>query len=451
MSKKKHPNETIEEQQRRSRKEVLVARKEAQQKRQIWIAAGIVGAIILAVILLALINELLISPNRTVASVGDDTIALNEFQDRVVFERTQRIVLLENQLEAFNGDVGIIQQFASQLIIDLLPSSSDTFGESILEQMVDETLLEQAAAERGLSVSEEEVDEAIGADFNYFGGGLPTPAPSATETIVPTPSLTPIPTAVITELLPTATSFPTPTQGPTATPFPTATPVSEEAFQTEFSEFFADYKAFGVSEAEYRESIRLRLLRDKLIDDLAEELGLPTQAEHASILFIAALDEAEIQDALALVETEGFLTAWNTIRSRPFDPEASATIVASEMLRQSEADLAQNFGETVAAAAFSLDVETPSAVLVNVGEDGSQQYFIIMVSGREVLDLSDSALQQQEQNALQNFLQGLRDGNVVVNNFWRGRVPTQPILDAKFLAQPTATPALTQPELLPDQ
>ncbi|MCZ7667054.1 MAG: hypothetical protein M5U34_07455 [Chloroflexi bacterium] len=96
----------------------------------------------------------------------------------------------------------------------------------------------------------------------------------------------------------------------------------------------------------------MRLLRDKLIDDLAEELGLPTQAEHASILFIAALDEAEIQDALALVETEGFLTAWNTIRSRPFDPEASATIVASEMLRQSEADLAQNFGETVAAAAF---------------------------------------------------------------------------------------------------
>ncbi|MCZ7667053.1 MAG: hypothetical protein M5U34_07450 [Chloroflexi bacterium] len=87
-------------------------------------------------------------------------------------------------------------------------------------------------------------------------------------------------------------------------------------------------------------------------------------------------------------------------------------------------------------------------MLVNVGEDGSQQYFIIMVSGREVLDLSDSALQQQEQNALQNFLQGLRDGNVVVNNFWRGRVPTQPILDAKFLAQPTATPALTQPELL---
>ncbi|MCZ7667055.1 MAG: SurA N-terminal domain-containing protein [Chloroflexi bacterium] len=218
--KKKHPNETIEEQQRRSRKEVLVARKEAQQKRQIWIAAGIVGAIILAVILLALINELLISPNRTVASVGDDTIALNEFQDRVVFERTQRIVLLENQLEAFNGDVGIIQQFASQLIIDLLPSSSDTFGESILEQMVDETLLEQAAAERGLSVSEEEVDEAIGADFNYFGGGLPTPAPSATETIVPTPSLTPIPTAVITGSCPPPPELPTPTQGPTATPFP---------------------------------------------------------------------------------------------------------------------------------------------------------------------------------------------------------------------------------------
>lgn len=451
MSKKKHPNETIEEQQRRSRKEILVARKEAQQKRQIWIAVGIVGAIILAVIFMALINELVISPNRDVASVNEDQISLKEFEQRVQFERAQRIVLLENQLEAFGGDVGIIQQFASQLIIDLLPSSSETFGESILDQMVDETLIAQAAAARGLSVSDEEVDEAIGADFNYYGGGLPTPLPTATETVVPTPSLTPIPTAVITELLPTATSFPTPTQGPTATPFPTATPVSEEAYQTEFSEFFADYQAYGVSESEYRENIRMRLLRDKLVEALTEELGLSTQAEHANMFFIAATDEGEIQEALAMIEEDGFLPVWNTIRSRPFDPEANVSIVASEMLRQTEADLSQNFGDEVAAAAFDLDLEAPSAVLVNTVEDGSQQYFIIMVSGREVLDLSESAMQQQEQEALANFLQENREGNVVLKDFWRGRVPTQPVLDAKFLAQPTATPVLTQPDQLPDQ
>ncbi|MBE2220512.1 MAG: SurA N-terminal domain-containing protein [Anaerolineae bacterium] len=447
MSKKKHPEEVHEDESRRSRKEVLIAKKEAEQTRGIRVAIGVVLGLILLIVVIAIVNELIISPNREVASVGNEKISLNDFQDRVGYERAQRIIFLERQLEALNNDVGVLQQFASQWIIDLLPQSSDDFGETVLTQMVDEVLIEQAAAERGIEISDVDIDAEIGADFGYYGGGLPTPLPTATETVVPTPSLTPIPTAVITDLLPTATSLPDPTVGPTSTPFPTATPVSEEAFQTEFTDYFQDFRDFGITEAQYREGIRARLLRERVMDALAAEEALPAQADHVNFFVIAATDAAESDEIVSLIEAEGFLTVWNEIRSRPFDPESTSTAIAAELLQRSQADLAEAFGEDVATATFDLDVDVPSGVLTAVGEDGTQQYFIIMVSGREELPLAESTLQAQKEEMLVAYLAEMRQSNAEIGNLWRGRVPTIPVLDPKFMAQPTATPSVIQPEV----
>ncbi len=47
MSKKNHPETVNEEESRRSRKEVLIAQKEAEQTRGIRIAMGIVAGLIL--------------------------------------------------------------------------------------------------------------------------------------------------------------------------------------------------------------------------------------------------------------------------------------------------------------------------------------------------------------------------------------------------------------------
>ncbi len=451
MSKKKRQEETNNEESRRSRKEVLIAKKEAEQSRGIRIAVGLVAGLILLIIVVAFVNELIISPNREVASVNGEKISLKEFQDRVEYERIQRIIFLENQLEAFNGDVGIVQQFAGQYLTDLassnyVPDNPDAFGETVLDLMVDEALIAQAAGDRGITISDDELDEAIGADFGYYGGGLPTPLPTATETVEPTPSLTPIPTAVITEVLPTATSFPTPTNGPTSTPFPTSTPVSEEAYQTEFADFFADYQNFGVSQDRYREGIRARLLREQLMDVLAEEQELSTEAEHASFFVIVGTDEAEIEETVARINADGYLQVWNEIRSLPFDPESTSTLIAAELLQRTQADLADAFGEEIANAAFDVAVETPSDVVTAIGQDGTEQYFIIMVSGREMLELPESTLQTQKAEILAAYLEEMRDSSAEINNFWRGRVPSTPRLDEKFLTPPTPTPELALPE-----
>ncbi len=445
MSKKNTTTKAKEEELRQSRKEVLVARKQAQQTRQIRIALGIVGVLILVIIAVAVVNEFFVAPNRSVATVNDDTISLQTFQERVSFERARRVVLLEDQLEAFGGDVGIIQQFANQLLVDLYPANAETFGESILNQMVDETLIQQAAAERGITVSEADVDAEIGRSFNFYDGGLPTPLPTATETVVPTPSVTPIPTAVITEVLPTATSFPTPTTGPTSTPQPTATPVTAEAFQEQLGDLLQQYQDLNVDEASFRASVRGQLYRQRLAEVLATEQELSIDAEHANFYVLVFDNQAEADDLASTLTTDNYLELWNTIRSQSGSSESTSTAFATELFRRTQDDLATTFSEEFATAVFSQPLNTPTPVITVTAEDGTTSYFIAIVSGREVLPLSESAFEAKKDELVTELLTALRGGNVVLQNFWRDRVPLDPALDDKFFASATATPVIATP------
>lgn len=436
---KKQTKTVGEDQQRQSRKEVLMARKEREQKRSIYLGTAVVGGILLLVLLIAIINEVFISPNRAVAEVRGESISLREWQDRVRLERAQRILLLENQLEAF-ADIGLIQQFYGQLINELL--QPEQMGQTVLNQMAEDVIVLQAARDRGITVSDAEVEEAIGESFNYFGGQSPTPLPAPTETIMPTPSITPIPTAVITELLPTNTPFPTPTLGPTGTPLPTATPVSESAFREELNTMLAGYREMGISEAQYRAYIRLQLYREKLADALAQEFNVPAEAPHASFYFMAFDTEEAANEALALVESNGYLQTWNELRSQPFDPEATSAPIVSELLWRTQPDIEQSFGADAAATVFSQPMNEPTAVIVHEVSEGTNRYFLIMVSGRETRPLSEAAINQAKQQQLTSFIDGRLTGNLTFTEFDRGRTPETPRLDPIFYTAPTATPVL---------
>lgn len=444
-------NDVQEGSRRRSRKEILIERKRQRQTREIRIAVGIVVAIVLLVLIVAVVNEYVLRPRQPVAEVGSERITLTDWQDRVRYQRAQFIISLEDQLEAF-GDVSLVQQFSGQQI-NLL-AQPEVLGELVLEQMVDEVLVRQAAEERGITVTDEEVEERIGEQFNYFGGDVPTPQPTPTETIMPTPSLTPIPTDVITEVVPTNTPFPTPPQGPTATPRPTATAVSEEAFQEEFGTLMERFREMGVSEATYREVIRAATYREKFGEALAEEQNLPDEAEHASIYVLAFQGAEAAEDALSAVEDEGYLTVWNQVRSTPptAGDAAFPNAQATELLWRTQDQIEQQFGPAVAEAAFQLELDTPSDVIESAqpGDEsglvtGTGQY-LIMVSGREVQALSQSQLQTRQQELVSQVIEEQREV-VPIERFplWRARVPTQPILDPVFLTQPTPQPQAPQP------
>jgi hypothetical protein len=445
MAKKK--KKSIEEQQRQSRKEVLIARRQAEQTRQIRLAIFGIVALLGVVLLIGLINEVVLKPGSPVAEVNGVEIAMRDWQQRVRLQRAQLILSIEDLAEAIGQDIGQVQQFAGQQI-NLLQDPT-TLGQLVLDQTINEELIRQEAALRGIAVSDVDVQREIEESFNFFDGALPTALPTPTETIVPTPSLTPIPTPVITEVLPTSTPLPSPTVGPTATPLPTATAVSQEAFAVEYNDTIDRFRGLGTSEEVFRELIRAQLLEERLGEALADEAELAEEQEQASLLFLAYGTEDEAQTALDEIQSSDFRTVWNNVRSRPLDLESESTALASEMLWRGREDMEGVFGADLAQSAFDSPLEEVSNIIVVAAdtEDGEDQYFIILVTGREVRPLSESDIRNARQQVLTSWLDARRLDASEIFERWRANVPSRPVLDPRFLVPPTPAPATPGPEL----
>jgi hypothetical protein len=181
-----------------------------------------------------------------------------------------------------------------------------------------------------------------------------------------------------------------------------------------------------------------------LTEALVDEQGVAEEAEQASFFYIVAETQEEAEQALEDIEAADFLTVWNTIRSQPAGPESDSTLVASELLWRTREDVESFFGQDVAQAAFESPIDEPSDVIVvnAMTEEEADSYYIIMVSGREVRSLTQSAIAAAEQQLFQTWLEEQRTQGVEIFERWRTAVPGRPILDRRFLLAPTPTPAL---------
>lgn len=454
--------------ERLSRKEFLRQRKQAEQTRQIRIAVIAVAALLGLILLTAIIIEYVVRPRQAIVQVGAEAITLAEWQERVRFERAQILIGIENAVDTFfNGDIGTAQQvFGQQLSQQLsILQDPDSFGEQILNQMIDEIIIRQEAQSRGITVTEEEVDAAIGERYSYYDGELPTPFPTATQTPVPTPSLTPIPTLAITTtetVTEVATLEPTlePTVGPTNTPLPTSTPVSQEAFEEAYGEELAAYQDKGANEALFRYVVEQNLYAEKLLEAIAEERADEVDLEElqASLFVLSFGTEEEALDYQERIADSDFITVWNTLRSdllvnppaltegTETTDEPASTAQATEYVWRNQANLEMTVGITNTAVILNdLEVGEVSDILVNaidVGDGTSTStYYIVQLSGREMRALSESTVDQQEQQIFQAWLQEIRLDRFEDMGNWRGRAPRQPAIDSRYLvAQPTFTP-----------
>ena len=449
MEKKRE--EKKEERLRQSRKEVLIARRQEHQTRQIRLAIFAIVGLLAVVVLIGIINELIIKPDSPVATVNDAEVSLSDWQERVRFQRGQLIVGIEDLAEAFGQDIGQVQQFAGQQIT--LLEDAPTLGQFVLDELVDEKLMRQAAAERGIQVSDEDVQKEIEEAFGFFGGAVPTPLPTATETPIPTPSLTPIVSEVISGDLPTTVPEPSPTSGPTSTPLPTSTPISRDSFQETFEETMAQFEDLGTDELIFRDVIRAQLYEERLLEELVIEAELPDEALQASFFFLLFDSQEEADQALSDIASGDYLAVWNAIKSQPLDTdteEESSTAIASEVFWRTQEDIASLYGLEVSGAVFNDPVDEASTILIVQAEDeetGSDRYYIVMVSGREMRPLSESSLNSARQELLQSWLENKRLDGVDIFERWRANVPQRPVLDRRFLLPPTPAPAAPTVEI----
>ena len=399
---------------------------------------------------------------QPVAKVGNVNITAGEFEARV---RVQRNSLINTYLQysqfgqMFGMDVTQqLQQIQSQL------DDTQTLGQNVLNGMIDEELIRQESAKRGITVSAEDVQAAIQGAFNYYPNGSPTPTITPTNVVTPTlssgflkyvtatptetvtPTITPTasdtPTATMVpettgtpqttsettgtvEVLPsptatelptsTPTETPTPTVNPnqpTNTPLPTSTPYTLEGFQAQFQKGLAQFAKFGMTEDQYRKLFETDLLRTKLYAIVTADV--PHEQEQVWARHILVKDEATAKQVLARLNN-----------GEDFGKVASEVSIDTGSAAKG-GDLGW-FGPGVMVpefeqAAFALKVgEISQPIKTQYG------YHIIQVIAKQVVPLDATQYKSATDKAFQDFLTKLRDQyGVVTYDYWKQRVPTEP-------------------------
>ncbi len=392
-------------------KEQARARRETKIRRQTLIAVGVLASIVLVILVFALVSELIVKPGQPVALVNGTEITTKQFQERVRLERAQTINLIYQYADMLG--VEQVSGVAAQL------DDYEAVGEQVLNTMTDELLVRQGATALGVVLLPEEVDREFEVQAGYYRDGTPTPLPTST----PRPSPTPIsPTETVA------------TPIPSITPMPTPTVVTAEGFGQLYKDRVQDLKRNGVSETTFRDWVEYQMLETRVREYLMRDVA--TQMDHVQmdVLTFATAEEANT-----------YLVRLNA--GEPFDvltEEAGAnsedSVSATTVAWTPQKELGERWGTVVAQLAFALPVGSYSQVTAT--EEG--QYLILLVTGHEEREASQSLLSSREQALYTQWTEGLREqATIETLDYWRKRVPTTPVIDFRALI-PTATTAAAQ-------
>jgi parvulin-like peptidyl-prolyl isomerase len=447
----------------KSRKHLARQQREARQTRIIIIVTIVIGALILGLVGYGLVDQLIVRPRKPVAQVGDEIIRVNEFASQVQYTRVQMLNQTYQYYSFYQqfGQFGesflqTAQSVASQL------SQPVALGREVLDEMIDNILIREAAAERGITASEGEIDEALQSAFGFFPNGTPTP--TQTATIVNTPTLSTTSLALVT-LTPSPTATELPTETPEATQTPsefvegveetentkaaedktqgeattnevdltptpelsptitlTPTPFTTEIYGQNLKDFNELYNPYDYDLEDLRALFETQILREKLQEEVTADL-LPVKEEvWARHILVETKEEAqEVLDALEAGEDFH---------------ELAAAYSMDESNNQKGGDLGWFDKETMvpefAEVAFSLEVgEISAPVETNFG------FHIIQVLGKRESQIPPDEFEITKQEAFQNWLSEQRNAreDIVIYDEWEDYVPTSPEIPQQFLIQ----------------
>lgn len=305
-----------------TRKELSRRERERRLQRRIRFGAIALAVVIIAVLAGGVIYDQYLRPQQPVATVGEAEITLSDYTTRLNFARYQifdQIRSLDQQVRAQGGDeqsAGFLLQFYGQQI-QQLAQQYQGLSNQVLEDMVADVLIRDRAAEEGIEVTDEEVQNRIERNMAQRAGAFTQRDLNATATArvdatatasvwTPTPTGTATATPIVTATQEvTATATATPELTPTQPPPPTPTPVvlTDETFQSTYESYLtALEQEIGIDEARYREIIHKQLRREELEAHFAEQV--PMEAEQVNVRAILLPSEEEAQQALSMLRDE---------------------------------------------------------------------------------------------------------------------------------------------------
>lgn len=430
-----------------TKKHVARLERERQQTRLIlYIFGGLLTAVILLLVY-GFVDVNYLQLNKPVATVGDVEISAGDFESRVRIQRTQ---LLDNysQYVQFQQFMDVTQQLQE---IQYYLTTPGVIGQGVLNQMINEEVVRQEAAKMGISVSAEELEEAIQSDFGYYPNGTLTP--TITPTLFPTTVATETPLATATlaaeltltpsvdatnetagTLEPTVTLEPTltatatleptftPTTGPTSTATPTSTPYTLEGYEKQYATTVAGFSKFNMTEEGYRKFIEIRLLQEKIKEAVVTDVTGTQPEVHARHILVG--DQAlavSIIDRLKAGEDFAEL-------AKEYSTDTGSGVNGGDLGWFGPGDMVAEF-ET---AAFALEKPNDFTLTPVQSEFG---YHII-----QLLEKRERPMTAEEESAARDtkyneWLAAARETYTVVINeeFWKTREPQDP----NFITQAT--------------
>ncbi len=410
------------------------SRAEREHEIQRWVIIGTIAAVVIVVLLIAVtvIIDQVITPNQVVATVDGQSINVSQFQRRVRLERYLRNQQLTQLVQTYTS-FGYTEQQTVQQLQQQEPYAtwikelqvSDQMGLKMVDTMVDEQLIRNAAKEKGITVSQADIDKQI----NQFFGYTPPSDVSAeataeaTATVTPTPTITPTPYVSPTPSpVPTATSTPEATPTASSTPLatlpPTATQTNDELAKdfkdTRDSVFRTLRQQTGMSDADINSYFELQALRTALQDAIASDVTTTGQFVDSRHILVATEEEA--QDVInALNAGESFA---NLAKAVSTDTGSGAK--GGELGWAPVTNYVKEFQDAV----------TTAEIDAIVGPIKSQfGYHIIQVRAREDRELTTDQVDNAKAGAFSNWLKEYKESKkdqIQTTSVWANFVPKTP-------------------------
>lgn len=414
-----------------SKKHIARLERERRQVRLItYISIGVIVAVVL-ILVYGYLDMTYLQDRRPVAEVNGEKITAKEFKARVTMQRNQ---LLNQYMQYSQYSQMFGMDFSSQL--SQIKSTLDTptvLGQQVVDALIQEALIRQEAAKRGITVTADELETFKREQFGYYPNGTPTPTTTPTPVDVTYPTLspeqlklvtpTPVVTATSTALPPTATPTatqdlsatpaPTATITPTLVPSPTATPYTLAGYQEQINKAIQSVKDIGLTEAQYSQLFETEYLRKKLYDEVTKDTPKEEEQVWARHILVANQDLAK-QLVERLKNGEDFGTL-----AMEFSTDTGSAVKGGDLGWFGKGSMIPEFEQ----AAFSLKIG-------EISDPIKSQYgwHIIQVLGKTTVPMTASQYDQARQTAFNDFLTGLRDNaNVVTYDaFWLQIEPTTP-------------------------
>jgi len=156
-------------------KEIRHRKRSREQQRTLFLAVGLVIAAIVIILGFGYYRENFAAARSPVAVVNGQAISTRDYQQMVNYQRF-------NLLSRFGGQVD--QQVLADFLQNQVPST-------VLDNMINQVLVEQYAAEAGITVADSEVQQTIERQFG-FTGDVAAPTSPASDAVTTTNSASPM-------------------------------------------------------------------------------------------------------------------------------------------------------------------------------------------------------------------------------------------------------------------